>query len=497
MDQFTTIEKIVDGLEKLPTLPGIAMEILNTVRDTDAGIREIGDTIAKDPSLSAEILKTVNSSFYGLKRQVASVPHAVGLLGASTVKNLALGFCLLRANMHHQEEQFDSALFWKESFIGAVAAKELARDLLPDLADEAFLAGLLQNIGVLALLQSMPEQYQLVQKELHSTGCPVHEAEIQILGFTHMKFGAYLLHTWGLPQLLSTPIAYHHHAHRLPSGDAQLTTLTQILDLASRLTELFLKPSKTIILGMIEYQAQVFGFHERISLDRVAEKIQHQTQAIFPIFEIECDQEESYLTIIDEARAELVKLSQQFVTTLARQKQEIEQLREQVTRDSMTGLINYRRFMELLEQEIYRVRRYHSPAAVILADIDHFKAVNDTYGHQAGDLVLTRIAQHLDTSVRNSDVVARYGGEEFGLILPETDFTGSEVIAERLRRVVEDIAFEYEGASLRVTMSFGIANIDAHLGHSSRELIRAADRALYRAKTTGRNRCCWAAEPAA
>ncbi len=494
MEQFAKIETVIGDLDKLPTLPGIAIEILRTVRDADAGVKEIGDIIAKDLSLSTEILKTVNSSYYGLQGKVASIPHAVGLLGATTVKNLALGFSLLRANRYQNAEHFDCALFWKGSLIGAVAAQELARDLLPELAEEAFIIGLLQDIGTLALLKCMPDQFRLVLKEVQTTECPFHEAEVQILGFTHMEFGAYLIKTWGLPELVYEPIGYHHHADRLPSGIPELKTMTRILDLSAAFIDLFLKPSKTIAVGIIEYQARIFNFQDRIALDRVAEKIQHQTQAIFPMFEIEFDREDSYTDIIDQARSELIKLSQQFVTTLARQKQEIENLREQVTRDSMTGLINYRRFMELLEQEIYRVRRYHISATVVLADIDHFKVVNDTYGHQAGDMVLTHIAQKLGGCVRASDVVARYGGEEFGLILPETDIAGSQVIAERLRQAVEQMALQYEGASLQVTMSFGIANIDAFPNHSPRGMIREADRALYRAKSAGRNQCCLAVE---
>ena len=494
MDKFAKIETLIGSLDKLPTLPGIAMEILQTVRNSDSGIKEIGDIIAKDPSLSAEILKTVNSSYYGLRGKVASLPHAIAMLGASAVKQLALGFSLLRIKETPISAQFDFAQFWKGSLIGAIAAQELARELQPELADEAFLIGLLQDIGILALLQCMPDQYELVLNEVQATGCAYHDAEIQIIGFSHMEFGARLLELWDLPRLVSEPLAHHHHASQMAAAQSEIRVLAQILELSAGLIDLFLKPAKTITVGMLEYQAERFGFASKVALEQVADKIQQQTRTLFPVFEIEFDAEESYMAVIEEARAELIKLSRQFVAALASQKQEIESLREQATRDSMTGLINYRRFIELLDQEIYRVRRYRQPATIVMADIDHFKTVNDTFGHQAGDRVLTCIAQTLRACVRASDVVARYGGEEFGFILPETDLSGSKVITERLRRAMEDLDLEYEGRPIRVTMSFGIASINAFADLSACDLIRQADRALYLAKAAGRNQWRAAAE---
>jgi diguanylate cyclase (GGDEF)-like protein len=309
-----------------------------------------------------------------------------------------------------------------------------------------------------------------------------------------MELGAYLMRIWGFPEIVSVPIGYHHRAERLSSENHELETMARIVDLAARFIDLFLLPAKTITVGMLEYHARIFGFHKCLALRDVADTIQQQTRAIFPVFEIEVDPGESYFAIIDEARSELIKLSQEFVQTLARQKQEIECLREQAQRDSMTGLINYRRFMDLLDQETYRVNRYGQAATLVMADIDYFKVINDTYGHQAGDLVLTRIADKLTTCIRSSDVIARYGGEEFGFILPETDLAGAIIITERLRCVVEEMVLEYEGHKLQVTMSFGIASMDALLNLSPRELIREADRALYRAKSSGRNQCCSATE---
>jgi diguanylate cyclase (GGDEF)-like protein len=162
---------------------------------------------------------------------------------------------------------------------------------------------------------------------------------------------------------------------------------------------------------------------------------------------------------------------------------EIEKL---ATTDGLTGLYNHRRFQEKLSDEFKRLNRYSSPVSLILADIDYFKKVNDTYGHPAGDLVLKGVSKIIREQIRDMDVPARYGGEEFAVILPGTEAEGAKNIAERLRRAVMDTTFSPDGKSLQVTISIGIATapFDAK---NKEELIERADKALYHAKHNGRN----------
>ncbi|MBS3780212.1 MAG: GGDEF domain-containing protein [Desulfovermiculus sp.] len=146
-------------------------------------------------------------------------------------------------------------------------------------------------------------------------------------------------------------------------------------------------------------------------------------------------------------------------------------------------------FFEELEKEIFRSLRYDLPVSVIFADIDHFKTVNDSYGHLAGDHVLIRVADCLKTCLRSSDALARYGGEEFAIILPQTDEMGALVVAERLRQNIEHLHPEYDGRRVLVTMSFGIACFSCDLDATKNDLRSRADQAMYQAKKRGRNRC--------
>jgi diguanylate cyclase (GGDEF)-like protein len=155
--------------------------------------------------------------------------------------------------------------------------------------------------------------------------------------------------------------------------------------------------------------------------------------------------------------------------------------------DYLTGLANRRQFDEAGRAEFSRSARHGHALAAIMLDLDHFKRVNDTYGHAAGDAVLAAAAGICRRLLRVSDIAARIGGEEFCLLLPETDARGAAVLAERLRASIAGLAFGAKASPLKVTASFGISE-RAGDGDSFEALIGRSDKALYRAKTNGRNR---------
>ena len=158
--------------------------------------------------------------------------------------------------------------------------------------------------------------------------------------------------------------------------------------------------------------------------------------------------------------------------------------------DTLTGLYNRRYFEERLVLDAQKSFYGGTPLSLVMADIDHFKKVNDTFGHTEGDRVLFEIANLLKASVRKKDTVARYGGEEFILILPETGLGEASMIAERIRKLVESTLFEIANARINLTVSMGISNFPSHRAKSKEELVKMADQALYDAKRGGRNKVC-------
>jgi two-component system, cell cycle response regulator len=165
------------------------------------------------------------------------------------------------------------------------------------------------------------------------------------------------------------------------------------------------------------------------------------------------------------------------------------QLEEEATIDEKTGLSNYRVFYRKLREEWERSERYQVPLSIVMLDLDDFKRVNDSHGHPAGDKVLREFGMLVSGGARGTDLAARYGGEEFAMILPHTDRTRAERVAERVRAAVADFSFLEPDQPLRVTVSAGVATFAPGLNIASAEqLVAAADRALYAAKKAGKNR---------
>ncbi|KKL24944.1 hypothetical protein LCGC14_2410260, partial [marine sediment metagenome] len=154
--------------------------------------------------------------------------------------------------------------------------------------------------------------------------------------------------------------------------------------------------------------------------------------------------------------------------------------------DGLTGLCNHKQFKSILSNEVKRYQSGMNPLALLIVDVDHFKKVNDTYGHQAGDEVLRGVAEVLRSTVREGDLPARYGGEEFGVLMASSDQAGAHLIAERIRQKVEATSFPSRSGPIKVTVSIGLASCTMDMKSPS-DLVERADQALYQAKAKGRN----------
>jgi diguanylate cyclase (GGDEF)-like protein len=164
------------------------------------------------------------------------------------------------------------------------------------------------------------------------------------------------------------------------------------------------------------------------------------------------------------------------------------QMYESALRDGLTKIFNKKYFVDRLESEFAYAIRHRSPLSLVMFDIDHFKQVNDTHGHLAGDYTLQNLATAVAQTIRAEDVFARYGGEEFSVICRGVDLFGAEAFGERVRAIVESVAFQFQGKRIPVTISVGVAALPDPALREPIDLISAADAALYQAKKSGRNR---------
>lgn len=164
-----------------------------------------------------------------------------------------------------------------------------------------------------------------------------------------------------------------------------------------------------------------------------------------------------------------------------------EEIYRLTTIDGLTQVFNKRYFVETLEREIGRAHRYRRDLSLIMFDIDHFKQINDNFGHLAGDHVLRQLAASIKTRIRREDILSRYGGEEFAIVLPEIDRENAATFAEKVRQLVERSVFEFEDTRIPVTVSVGVATLTPEI-EAPEDIVKIADERLYEAKNSGRNR---------
>jgi diguanylate cyclase (GGDEF)-like protein len=192
-----------------------------------------------------------------------------------------------------------------------------------------------------------------------------------------------------------------------------------------------------------------------------------------------------------DGQVEKVCLMVYDVTDIATSKRALEKANEQLEKlsmtDRLTGLLNRGTWENLIDAEYERNRRYGHPTCLVMFDIDHFKAVNDTHGHLAGDEVIKYTADVVKKSLRQSDLPGRYGGEEFGIILPETDAEGARTICERIRETIENSTVKTTAADIQYTVSIGVAPL-TDVPENYMQWLQQADEALYAGKEGGRNR---------
>lgn len=491
------LEDFLNDKARLPSPPAIALRILEATRKDEDSFSEMGEIIKADPVLTARILKLANSSLYGLSNRIDSLDQAISLIGTQALKNIALSFVIINGFKNAPQGSFDLDLFWRRAITCAVAAEIIANEI-GFTGQDVFVSSLLQDFGVLILFLSYGPTYTEVLDSKRISGKPLHEEEKERFGFDHAEVGYQIFKSWNLPDSIYESIGIHHQTLITAHSDA-----AYILNLADKISAIYHGvQSNRKSIEVHTSLKEVHGFtseHSTQLIDRVGEK----ALEVISLFSIPPGKIKPFSQIIQEANEELGRLNysyEQIVLELTQAKRLAEQLaldlkqandslRELTLRDSLTNLYNHQYFQDVLDAELEKSLRYQHKLSLLLLDIDFFKSVNDTFGHPAGDYVLTEISNLMVKLVRHCDIVARYGGEEFGIILPETGKKGAKVLAQRLRRGIEQNKIKHNGQLISVTVSIGLASTENEDIEISKEsLVTQCDNALYAAKKNGRNR---------
>lgn len=484
------IREKLERCSSLPSLPAVAVQILDLCQRDD--MKQIAIAIGRDPALAAKLIKTANSPMFSFRREVSTISHAVCLLGKNAVRTLVLSFSLV--NNKKKSDCVHLENFWRRSLLAALAARQLAESI-GEPGEQAFLAALLQDIGVLALARSIGGQYTQILQQANNDHDRLAELETVAYGSDHAEIGEWLLSRWRAPVLLAKVVGLSHKPERLPEqADEHTRKLTEVVYLAGRIADIWCSDSNTSATRLDTALRERWPGNQ-VKIDEINARLVEEAPELAALFEISLDGDEMG-ELLDAAQEALVALSvrasqevQDIHDALQRLETRTAALLVEAQRDPLTGVAN-RGYMDMLLNEAFQEgSRSDAIVGVIFADIDHFKAVNDQYGHAAGDAILESVARRITESVRQGDLAGRYGGEEFVVLVRARNASEIEFVAESIRRAVGEKPHcnRYSGP-VKVTVSLGSALLDRNCHTTPADWLCEADAAMYAAKRAGRNR---------
>jgi diguanylate cyclase (GGDEF)-like protein len=468
--------RILESCRTLPSAPAVVMQVLDLSQDPDIGTAKVAKVIARDPALVARILKVANSAWCGIQREVNTVEQAVSLLGLNGTMSLALSFSLVRRLRVSHGRRFNHQTYWRRSVISAVASLSVGTCIQAASKDELFLAGLLQDIGMLVLNEAMPKYGSLVASA-NSNHCILVEIEQREFHTDHAQVGSWFLRRWHLPRRLIAAVSASHEQENIEEP------LAKSVAVASRIADIWINPNTVAATASMKESAETLLRLSPDRLDQILAKTAADLPEVTENLDISLGDEAFINGLLDQAREAIAELN---LRTLL----EARKIAFQAQRDALTLLHNRAYLNQVLEDQFNQSQTVAQPFTVIFIDIDKFKNINDTYGHHGGDAVLVSVSQVIRAAVRSYDTVVRFGGDEFVVLLTNTVESTAAEIAERIRSMVAGRLHNVgEGKLINVTVSVGWTTMSPNSSiTSAKELLKAADNSLYAAKMSGRNR---------
>lgn len=489
------LETKLKSCQNLPSPPTIAIQIISLAKEPDIDLGRILQLLNCDPALASKILRTANSPIYPFGKTVESLRQALVVLGLNATISLALSFSLVQSLRTMKEGGLDYSLYWKRALIAGTACRILGKVCQVTDIEEVYLAGLLQDIGMLALDQVFPDLYATLPSP-QSNHLEILAHENQVLGITHEEVGSWLLKQWNFPDRLGLAVSKIEDSAQIPIHN-ELATFISCVSISGSIAEIFLRETSEEDIQRIKTEAQSLLGLSPDSLIEILESMKTQLPELERLFETDLQLWQNPQTILEQARESLlirnlqaIKQVEELQISNATMAYEFEHLEEDNRRDALTGVLNRANLDTSLASAFEAAIKNKECLTLVFCDLDKFKSVNDTYGHQIGDVVLRSAAQLLQAKLRGTDSIGRYGGEEFVLILSNAPQDIGEKVCERILKAFRETTHKASAEdSITVTISLGIATHGPEQAYSTlSDLLRDADEAVYYSKIHGGNR---------
>jgi len=480
--------------------------IIKEAGDPESSLQKLAQVVGREPAFTTQLLKVVNSPFFGHGKEVFSVQQATVAIGSRTVRNLAVAHAVRSTTEDLDLGDFDGVRFWEDSLRRATIARKVAEHVGHEDPLEAFTVGLIQDIGTLFLAYLCPEHSAELNGSRPKPGPARVRVERQLTGLGHPEAFAQTAHTWQLPDDLTEAIVGHHAA------DARCTSrrgqwLLAFARVSDAVADIFQAGATSELQQVAQGHLDQLPGESPLILEDLCDEIRQEMVGAAREFQIKVERQPTYAQMVAAANRSLININDDYeqitqrLEKLLREKEELtRQLQEKnkelhrlATTDTLTGVANRRHFTEVLVAAIAEAVESGQPISLIMADADHFKKVNDTYGHAVGDDVLKALAERMGEGARPVDTVGRLGGEEFAILLPGAGTSRAQIIAERIRQALRSTPIvARDGTSIRQTASFGGFTWNPRgPAPSPDQMLQAADAGCYDSKRAGRDRVTW------
>jgi diguanylate cyclase (GGDEF)-like protein len=470
----------------LPSLPAVAVKVIELTQKSNVSLDELARTLQNDQGLAAKILRTVNSSFYGLRRPCSTINQALVMLGLSAVKSLALSFSLVSTLNDSASEEFDLVSYWRRGLYTAVAAKCVARAAGVLQEDEAFLGGLLQDVGIMALHQALGQDYLRVMLSTSGDHRQLARAELAAMELQHPEVGAMLVQRWRLPEELVVPVRYHECPTAAPREHSDIV---RCVGLGNAAHDILTDADPGPALRRFHQRAEEWFSLDAAVADDLIRKVADGARQVASLFRLDTGPYADAEAVMATARAQAESLATTPEPTSAMGSL----LSDSDEYDPLTGAVGHDALLLRGEDAFQSALAGGRSVAVIEIGIDGFDRIVQTGGPTAADAVLVEIAAVIERQfAKRGALVARSGDAAFTVLMPGVDRVeavkaGSDL---RARLVALSAGWAIEGLGGQpITASIGAAATGTDARHYNRveQLFTAARRAMETASEGGGN----------
>ncbi len=485
-------ELMVDILScpTLPSLPAVAGKVLELTSDPDVNIEELAKHIQNDQALAVKILRTVNSSFYGLRKRCSSIEKALVYLGLGPVKSLVLGFSLVSTLDSKSDPQFDYTSYWQRGLHTAIASKLIAEHAgFAAISDEVFLAGLCQDIGMVAMYKALGPEYLEVIKKAEGVHSQLSKYEIEYYELNHSSVGASLAEKWRLPEEIAMPVKFHERPTACPSNHSKAARCLALGNIVHAILVAD-DPTETLREGYRRANGWL-GIGET-DFDEILLAAGDSARELASLFDLEIGSQPSAEEVLAKADRQLIELSKDQEHESYATQELSKLLVGEEGKDPVTGIFTRQGFNQAVRQAFIQASAGDIELTVVQAVLTGLDELGNTLGLEPhDDVVIGTTVMFQKNFEPMGGVVCRLSDSIFAVVLPQVDRrsatrTADECCAEfheSLSRWLPDI----EGVGEMIRISMGLATLDEETRGVFKTpdlLVAAAGRGVQAAKST-------------